>query len=367
MKDALRRLISGSLFASVVGAAEPEDISMDIAAALEGSSVPSLAAAVVVDGKIISAGAAGLRKVGEDEEVTVSDKYHLGSCTKSMTATLAAMLVEEGKVSWETTVADIFKRSKIHEGYEKVTLRQLLTNTGGTPKDINPDLWGELWSARGRPSRQRLELVEGILSEPPNYEPGSKSVYSNAGFAIAGAMLEEATGEAWEEMMRKRLFSPLGMKSAGFGAPATPRRVDQPYGHVEKKGEITPTETGPRGDNPVAIAPAGAVHASIVDFARYAQFHLGAIGKDLLSSKSLNVLHMAPEGSDYAMGWVVAERGWAGGKALTHTGSNTMFYAVIWMAPENNFAVVAASNLGSDEGFAACDRIIGQLIEKHVK
>ena len=96
---------------------EPVDVSADIAALLKDSDVPSMAVAVVQDGEVIATGASGIRKVGRKTEVTVEDKYHLGSCTKSMTATLGAILIEEGKLKWDTTVADVFKKVKIDEGY----------------------------------------------------------------------------------------------------------------------------------------------------------------------------------------------------------------------------------------------------------
>jgi CubicO group peptidase (beta-lactamase class C family) len=264
---------------SPVHAGEIVDISPDIEKLLENSLVPSLSVAAVVDGKIIAAGAAGIRKKGSPEKVRLTDKYHIGSCTKSMTATLAAILIAEGKNTWDTTIGQVFEGFKIHPDYRKVSVRQLLTNTGGTPVDIDSILWSELWKAEGTLTDQRLQLLKGIISNPPKYPPGTKYEYSNAGYSIAGALLEKVTGDSFENLLKEKLFDPLGMSSAGFRAPAENGKVTQPYGHIKKWFRVTPTDAEPGGDNPAAIAPAGAVHSSVLDLARYAQFHLGTVGK----------------------------------------------------------------------------------------
>jgi len=356
--------IAPVLLISGARAGAPDDISSEIQGLLSYSSVPSMAVAVVRDGEVVAAGAAGIRRVGSPERVTLSDKYHIGSCTKSMTATLAAILVQEGTIRWETTIADVFPDMEIDPGYRSVRLRQLLTNSGGAPGDVPPDLWGRLWKATGTPTAQRMLLVEGITSEAPAYEPGTQTVYSNAGFSIAGAMLEAASGEAWEDLITEKLFIPLGMTSAGFRAPATNGKVDQPYGHVSEGVDIVPVDPEPAGDNPRGIAPADAVHCSVLDFARYAQLHLGR--SDIVTKESLAVLH-DPGDRGYAMGWIVTPRPWANGDALMHAGSNTMFFAVIWLAPARDFAVVVMCNYGDQVAFQKCDEAVAMAIGTYLE
>jgi CubicO group peptidase (beta-lactamase class C family) len=84
----------------------------------------------------------------------------------------------------------------------------------------------------------------------------------------------------------------------------------------------------------------------------------------LLKAETFRKLH-APVGGDYALGWVVTERKWAGGRALTHSGSNNMFYVVVWMAPEKNSAVIIASNIGVNDAAAGCDEAAGKLIKEY--
>jgi len=334
-------------------------------------NLPALAAAVVVDGKIVVTNAVGFRKNGDAERVTVDDKFHLGSVTKSMTATVAAMLVEQGIISWTTTIGETFPelKSDIHPDYLGVTLEQLLSHRSGAPGDAPGDLWRKAWVAKGTAAEQRLAFIKGILARKPEAKPGTKFIYSNQGYTIAGVMLEKATGKTWEELLRSMLFEPLGMTTAGFGAPASLDKVDQPWGHTKTLvSGIEAVPPGPRADNPLAITPAGAVHCSMGDLAKYAAFHMaGERGESKsLKAESFKKLHTAVAGKDdYALGWMVLKRSWANGRALMHNGSNTMFYVVVWMAPDKNCAVIVASNIGGDDALKGCDEAAGKLINQY--
>lgn len=349
---------------------KPSDVSGILRPIIAKHKVPGMAAACVSGWKIESQGVAGVRKSGGMERITLEDKFHLGSDTKAMTATLCAMLVEDGVLKWETTLSEAFPDVTMDEGFRKVTLEQLLYNRGGVPADLQRDgLWGELWNFKGSPMDARAKLLAGVVKNAPEAAPGSKFIYSNAGFAIAGHMAERATKTPWEELMRKRLFDRLQMFSVGFGAPGEKATVDQPRGH---RTNGTPVEPGPSADNPVAIGPAGIVHCTIGDWSKFVALHLrGAQGDaKLLKAESFKKLQTAAPGEDkkYAMGWGVESRPWAGPgeRVLTHAGSNTMWFCVVWIAPEKDFAVLAACNMGGDAGTRACDEAVSMLIRDHV-
>lgn len=344
--------------------AAPLDVSDDLAVIVQEHAVPGLVAAAIVEGEWAAQGAAGLRKSDAPEQVKMEDAFHIGSCTKSMTATLAAMLVEDQVLTWQTTLKDVFPEMPMHEDYQKVTLQQLVTNTAGVPRAFPTDLWNQAREAKGTSRAQRLELVRGLLSRAPAHVPGTTYEYSNGGFTVAGAMLEEKTGESYESLLQRRLFVPLGMTRAGFGAPASPGLVDEPYGHRRKGEGWVPVAPLPYGDNPEAISPAGRVHCPMGDLVRYTQFHMGVRGQPLLKPEALTGLHTPTAIHPYAAGWVVTKRGWAHGPVLTHTGSNTMFFTVIWMAPEDRFAVLACCNVGGDVGAKACDAAVAGLIQR---
>lgn len=321
--------------------------------------LPALAAVVLKGGEVVGEGVVGVRKVGSEERVTAEDRWHLGSCTKAMTATLCAMLVEEGKLSWESTVGEVLPdlAAEGREAYRGVTLRQLLTHRAGVVANL--PMQGLFRTNKAALPEQRRQYVRALLQLEPVHEPGTAFLYSNAGYTVAGAMAEAVTGKPWEDLMRERLFAPLGMDSAGFGPPSENGSLDQPWGHGARDGERTPSQS----DNPAVIGPAGTVHCTLSDWARFVSLHVrGARGETglLLKPETFVALHAPSEDGTYAMGWGVAPRPWAGGTALTHAGSNTIWFAVVWAAPERDFAVLVASNAG--DGAKACDEVVGAMI-----
>ena len=350
--------------------AAPDDVSYRLRRIQKGTKVPAIAAAVVVDGQIAAFGATGLRSSEDDVAVTPQDVWHVGSCTKSMTASVAAMLVEDAVLRWDSTVGEIFPElgEAMRPAWRGVTLEQLLVHRGGAPHDPPAALWKIACERQGTPTAQRLAFITGLLAAEPEKPPGAHFIYSDCGYALAGAMLERAAHKPWEDLMRERLFVPLGLKSAGFGEPATPNELDQPWGHTGEEWPYNPIPAGvPEADNPPAIGPAATVHMNISDFARYAAWHVaGARGEArLLTAESFKKLHTPHDGQQYAMGWVITKRRWAGGTALNHSGDNTMFYAVMWLGPTANTCFVAACNADGPEASEACDEAITMLINDY--
>lgn len=323
--------------------------------------LPALAVVVVKDGKICDRAAVGVRKQGHPTLVTTKDQFHIGSCTKSMTASVAATLIEEGKLRWDTTIADVFPelKGKMDKQYETVTVEQLLTQRGGVPGKPPWLAWLKATAAEGSPTHQRYEFIQAVLRKPPAAAPGTKFIYSNQGYAIAGAMLEKLTGTPWETVMTNRLFKPLHMDSAGFGPPGTIGKVDQPWGHSRFLGMITPSQS----DNPAAIGPAGIVHCTLDDLARYAIFHLhGEREGGLLKKETMRKLHTSA-GDDYACGWVCAQNAKLG-RVMWHNGSNTMWYVLLWLAPEKDFAVIVGTNIAGNGPEEAATELTRAMIKK---
>jgi CubicO group peptidase (beta-lactamase class C family) len=342
-----------------------KDVSALLAPIIAKHDVPGMAAAVVRNGEVVAVGVAGVRTRGKPDKVAVGDRFHLGSDTKAFTAMLCGILVDEGKLKWPQTLGETFPELKksMDAQYQAVTLEQLLTNRGGAPEDLAKDeLWAKLWQHKGTATSARRLLLQGVTSKPPEAPPGTKFIYSNAGFSIAGHMAEKVMGKSWEDLVRERVFRPLGMTTAGFGPPGTRAKNDQPRGH---KADGSPVEPGPTADNPVGIAPANAVHCSIEDWAKFAIANLPSAKKKLVKPDTLEKLHTAVGAEKYAMGWmVVGNQPWAGGDALTHGGSNTMWMAIVWLAPAKDFAVLVACDQANDK---ACNDAVLALIADHFK
>jgi CubicO group peptidase (beta-lactamase class C family) len=343
-----------------------KDVSALLAPIVHKHDVPGIAAAVVRNGETVALGVAGVRTRGKPDKIAAGDHFHIGSDTKAMTAMLCGILVDEGKLKWDQTLGRTFPELKrsMHPQYQAVTLEQLLTNRGGAPGQLEKDvLWVKLSQYRGTPASARRLLLQGVTSKRPDASPGEKYIYSNAGFSIAGHMAEMVARKSWEDLMREKIFRPLGMTTAGFGAPGTRAKNDQPRGH---KADGSPVQPGPGADNPVAIGPAGTVHCSIGDWAKFAAANLPSAKTKLVKPETFEKLHTPAEGEPkYAMGWIIANRQpWAGGPALTHSGSNTMWSAVAWLAPAKDFAVLVACNQDNDK---ACNDAVLALIADHFK
>lgn len=350
-----------------VPATQPsKDLSALLAPIIEKNNVPGMAAAVVRNGETVALGVAGVRTRGKGDKIAATDCFHLGSDTKAMTAMLCGILVDEGKLKWSQTLGETFPEltKSMNPQYQAVTLEQLLTNRSGALGDLTKDeLWGKLWQHKGTPTSARRLLLQGVTSKQPEATPGEKYIYSNAGFSIAGHMAEKVTGKSWEDLMREKIFRPLGMSTADFGAPGTRTKNDQPRGH---KADGSPVEPGPAADNPVAIGPAGSVHCSIGDWSKFAAANLPSAKTKLVKPETLEKLHTpAPGAPKYAMGWMIANnQPWAGGPALNHSGSNTMWLAVVWLAPRKDFAVLVTCNQVNDK---ACKEAVLALIADHFK
>jgi CubicO group peptidase (beta-lactamase class C family)/dienelactone hydrolase len=328
----------------------------------EKHKVPGLVAGIVEGHGLSVAATVGVRKSGSPEPMTVNDKLHLGSNTKSMTATRIGQLVEEGKLSWQSTVGEVFTHLKpeMHAEIQGITLSHLLTHRSGLPANTSYSSAGE-----GSLAQQREALVKSVLSKPPVHPPGSKFLYSNVGYIVGGHMAEQVTGKPWEELMTAGLFEPLKMTSAGFGAPGTKDQTDQPWGHSSFFGIPLPQQK----DNPPVLGPAGTVHCSLEDWSKYLALHLQAARGQarLLKAETFQKLQTPAPDEEYAMGWIATELPWADGLVLAHNGSNTMWFAEAWIAPKKNVAYVAAANMGMPAGEAACDAAIAALIGFHDK
>ena len=185
--------------------------------------LPALAAAVAQDGRIVAAGAVGTRRAGTDAPVTVEDRFHIGSDTKAMTSLVAGMLVEEGRLRWDSAVGEVFPElaGRMDAGLRGVTLQQLLSHTSGIPSD-NEAFIKLIEQSFAQDSLNldelRLWLVREWSAQPLQSPPGTRFAYANMGYTLAGAMLERAARTTWEELVVARVFDPLGLRSAGFRA-----------------------------------------------------------------------------------------------------------------------------------------------------
>jgi CubicO group peptidase (beta-lactamase class C family) len=343
--------------------------------------LPAIAAAVVKRGEIVSSGAVGTRKLGSTIQVTINDRFHLGSDTKAMTALLAAIMVEEGKLNWHSTIAEVFPEiaDKIDPRVRKVTLEQLLSHTSGMPAD-NEDFVNLLkasFNQEGNLDALRYWLVEQWCKRPLASDSGTKFAYSNMGYTIVGAMIERVGGETWDALITKRIFMPLGLKTAGLGCQSSLGKIDAPLGHSVQNGKVKAHLAGPNGDNPSILGPAGIAHMSVLDFARWAGWNAGNGSREpfIVRLETIEKLHTpvitlppmkdAPPGTPprgkYALGWGVVDVEWAPYPLHHHAGSNGMNLAHIWLDKKRDIAMVTVTNIGGKKADEALRKLASEL------
>lgn len=160
--------------------------------------------------------------------------------------------------------------------------------------------------------------------------------------------------------MRDETLTPMKLTTAGFGAPGTAGAVTQPCGHRGQGNSLSPVEPGMFADNPPVFGPAGTMHMSIADLARWGQEHLrGERGQDgLLKAATFKLLHTPPAG-DYALGWVSQTKGEQ--RVIWHNGSNTMWYAIVAFNAAADKGVVLVTN-GSINARVGLDALAFELV-----
>jgi len=349
-------LLNGQLYAQ-------DDLSTLIMEHLKKSEVPALATAAYYKGELVASGCSGVRKKGSPEKVTIDDKYHLGSCTKSMTSLLAAILIKEKKIHWDTSLRQVFRGVRMDPEYHQVTLRQLLNHTAGTPKELDSDYMWKLRKSRLPAPQQRLDFTKTILAKKPSTSPGKSHEYSNTGYAIAGTMLEAITRKSYESMLQEKIFKPLGLSSAGFRAPATNGVIDQPYGHKNERGRVYSIPPEPFGDESPALAPATTVHLNILDFVKYASYYLQK-EPVLITEELKKEIFTASEHKEYGLGWELKTGLY--GDTYRHSGSNSSFISIMVVIPEHDFTAVVLANMGGIETVRVCELVLQELQEKYL-
>lgn len=345
-------------FPAVGSAASDDDLQdfleQTVAAARDKGHLPAAAALVQVKGRVVAETAIGLRAAGFASKVTRRDRWHIGSDTKAMTATMVARLADRGLLRLDETMGEAFPdwSADMDAALRTVTVSQLLSHTAGlapVTDDQQLDAVMALAGNAGDIRQQRARVAHAFLTRPPASRVGMFE-YSNLGYIVAAAIAEARTGKPWEDLITQEIFRPLGIRHAGFGNPARHGRHDQPWGHKQEGGRIVALapET-PGSDNPELIGPAGLVNIGLRDWLRFAQDQLdGVHGKGrLLKPATYRALH-TPVSESYALGWGVRPGPDGIPLLLTHSGSNGFWLADIRIMPSHDIITLVVTNIGNE-------------------
>lgn len=343
-----RTVIAGLLAAAAPIRIRAKGISSGFETALDESfgehAPPALAGAIITRAGVHWSGVRGVRRFGTPDRAQIRDKWHLGSCTKAVTGALYGRLVEQGVFRWDAPLPTLLPGFAIDASWRDVTLEQFLMHRAGVSDGpfLTEEWITSAYLSTDNLVRQRRQLVEALLGKPRMRQFGVLE-YSNLDYILAGSVIEQATGKAWEAVMRAEVFEPLGIKTGGFGAA----RGRQPWSHTIRDGKpVAVSPDDPRSDNPPVVGPAGTVHMSIGDHARFIRVFL-TDGGGWLRPETVRKLTTPFDNAEqsYALGWVVVNgRSWARGPMLGHEGTNTKNHAYVAVAPHRGVAVAAYSN-----------------------
>jgi CubicO group peptidase (beta-lactamase class C family) len=326
--------------------------------------VPGLAAAVVHgDGPIVVA-ATGVKIKGKAAPLRADSRFHLGSVTKPITATMIATLVEEGFLSWDLKISAAFPewKSTTRPEYADVTLAELLAHEGRIQPFTDDATFATVPEFEGTPAEQRRAFVRYVLTLEPMPKARKPYTYSNAGYSVAAAMAEHVTGQTWEQLIEERIFKPFDMQKAGFGWPAA-THPDEPWGHWEKNGKLVPNDPKGTYQLPVYLAPAGDIHMTLEELARFTRAHLVALrGKPtILKTSTARLMHTMRNQSGLGWGVVTLLDYYP---VSVYTGSAGTFDAMIAITPGADIGVIVATNAGSEKADAAAKDALRMLIKK---
>jgi CubicO group peptidase (beta-lactamase class C family) len=333
---------------------------------MEAWQVPGAALAIVRDDQVEYLQGYGIRQVGGKEKVTPDTLFAIASLSKAFTATAVGLLVDEGKMSWDDPV---------HRHLEWVRLADPCADQGATLRDLLCHRAGmaghsELWADT---TLGRDAIVRRIGHLPLEHPFRSTFHYNNILYVAVGQAVGAASQETWDDFVEKRLFAPLGMTSAKCSAKAAQRRPNHASPHNRgKKGQARLL----LWDDYLDIAgPAGSIHASARDMARWVRFQLGDgafEGKRIVSARTLAETHtpqmvVRKEGefqvaypdshqiSD-GLGWFLHD--YRGHFLVSHTGGLRGFRSRLVLVPEKKLGVVLLLNSGVGSSYASAHYVI---------
>jgi len=313
-----------------------------ITGAMERLAVPGVAVGLLHEGHEHVAGF-GVTNVDHPSPVASNTLFQIGSTTKTVTATTVMRLVEEGKLDLDTPVRAYLPDLRLADETVAagVTLRHLLTHTGG---------WtGDHFADKGRGEDALARIVASMAAVPQLTPLGEIWSYNNAGFYIAGRVIEAVAGKPYETAVRELVLDPLGLARTYF-FPEEVMTHSFAVGHnvVDDRARVATPWNLPRTAN-----PAGGLTSSAGDQLRYARFHMGdgtaTGGERILSPESMALMQtpVMSAGDDTSIGlaWFIREVG--GVRIVQHGGTTNGQISAFMFAPERGFALTILTNANS--------------------
>ena len=306
--------------------------------------VPGLALSVIKTDTVYY-GVAGVQKCGAIEKIDLNSKFQIASNTKAITATIAAMLVEDKIIKWDTKIIELFPELEgtIRREYYEVTLENLLSNRGLVQpfEEDNSKEWKNIPKMVANSENTKLEFTKYALTLEPMVNRKSNHSYSNGAFIIAALMLEKASGQKWENLVEE--FNQQYNVEAVIGFP-NQENESGTYGHKKRFGKYRPVSPNDEYVFPFDFSAAGNLSINITDLTTITRYHLlGLMGEDnILESATYSKLHYGHE--KYSLGWYNGNIGDTNQKFSYHGGSIGTFSSAIMLSKDREVAIVILIN-----------------------
>lgn len=311
--------------------------------------IAGLSIAVVKDDSVVFADGYGVRELGRAEPVDPNTIFAIGSNTKLFTAVAAGMLVDEGRLAWNDRVIDHLPTFELFDPYVTREMRvdDLMAHRSGLGRRGDALWYGTEFT--------RAEVLERIRHLEPNSSFRAAYGYQNIMFLAAGELIASVAGRSWDDVIRERIFQPLGMRASNTTTLHLPPGGNVATPHQRVDGALTPIPWR-NIDN---VAPAGSINASALDMTRWLRMLLaeGRFGGDTLVAASTlariesphtiipspgDTLHPSTHFVAYGLGIVAMDYG--GSKVLWHTGGIDGMLSLVAYVPEHDLGLVVLTN-----------------------
>lgn len=306
----------------------------------------------------------GLRSVDAKAAIKAEDRFYLGHQSKILTSILAAQLIDQKVIRWDSTLAELIgKDFNVNPLLRQITVEMLMAQRSGITAIEKLKVWPTLGKYSTR--RGRELLVQSALSYNPEFTPGTRTDTNSVNHVVLGWILEKYTNFQWEQLTQNKLFYDIGMNSCGFGLPANPKSeaIDHPLGHTLNQLKVVPTKVL---DIPNAIAPAESLHCSAADFSKLLkEINLGLYRSSSLLQEDTYAKLFGPSEDPkltYAH-FQVHDRVWAGGRTLTASSQDGSFTSHVVLAPARELIILVMTNSGTPKAREGAAKILKVLTE----
>ncbi len=327
-----------------------ESIERFVAGQLAAWEVPGCSVVCVRDGDVVLAEGWGRRDLEAGLPVTSDTLFAIGSVTKAFTVATIGALVDDGLLDWERPLRDYLPDARFDDSLvtDRLTVVDLLAHRSGLPRhDV-------AWI--GHPDWSRAEIVRRLRFLPLSRDLRQAFQYCNLGYLVAGRLVEVLSGTAWEDYLRTRLLTPLGMDRTNLSVDDLNADPDHATAYERRRGAVVPVRPRPL----TAMAPAGAVNSCAAEMARWLLAQLGGgtlDGQAVMSPDTVARQHaphmVLPEDRTfpastrhaYGLGWLIGR--YRDHRLAEHSGGIDGFRTECILLPDDGIGVAVMTNTSS--------------------